>query len=100
MAGYVVADVRVTDEAGFAEFAAGVPASIEGHGGKYIIRGGDPELRQGDWAPPRFVVVEFDSADAARAWLDSDGVIVKSWGRGIRRRTLRGADCPPVTGHR
>ena len=67
MAGYVIADVRVTDEAGFADFAAGVPASIERHGGKYIIRGGDPEVRQGDWAPPRIVVVEFDNADAARA---------------------------------
>ena len=72
MAGYVVADVRVTDEAGFADFAAGVPASIERHGGKYIIRGGDPEVRQGDWAPPRFVVVEFDSVEAGRAWLDSE----------------------------
>ena len=72
MAGYVIADVRVTDEAGFADLAAGVPASIERHRGRYIIRGDDPEVRQGDWAPPRFVVVEFDSADAARAWLDSD----------------------------
>ncbi len=72
MAGYVIADVRVTDQAGFADFIAAVPASIEGHGGRYIIRGGDVEVRQGDWAPPRFVVVEFDSIEAARAWLDSD----------------------------
>ena len=72
MAGYMIADVRVTDEAGFADFAAGVPASIESHGGEYIIRGGDPEVRQGEWAPARFVVVEFDSIKAARAWLDSD----------------------------
>ncbi|MCY4615761.1 MAG: DUF1330 domain-containing protein [Chloroflexi bacterium] len=72
MAGYVIADVRVTDEAGFADFIARIPASIEAHGGRYIIRGGDVEVRQGDWAPPRFVVVEFDSIEAARAWLDSD----------------------------
>ena len=72
MAGYVIADVRVTDEAGFADFAAGVPASIERHRGRYIIRGGDIDVRQGDWAPPRFVVVEFDNTDAARAWLGSN----------------------------
>ena len=47
MARYVIADVRVTDEAGFADFAAGVPASIERHGGGYIIRGGDIDVRQG-----------------------------------------------------
>ena len=72
MAGYVIADVRVTDEALFAEFAAGVPASIEAHGGRYIIRGGDIEVFQGDWAPPRFVVVEFESAEAASGWLNSE----------------------------
>ncbi len=72
MAGYVIADVHVTDEVGFADFIASVPASIESHGGRYIIRGGDIEVRQGDWAPPRFVVVEFDSVEAARSWLDSD----------------------------
>ena len=72
MAGYVIADVRVTDEALFAEFAAGVPATIEAHGGRYIIRGGDIEVFQGDWAPPRFVVVEFESAEAASGWLNSE----------------------------
>ena len=73
MAGYVIADVRVTDEALFAEFAAGVPASIESHGGRYVIRGGDIEVIQGDWAPPRFVVVEFESLEAASGWLNSEG---------------------------
>ena len=27
---------------------------------------------QGDWAPPRFVVVEFESAEAASGWLNSE----------------------------
>ncbi len=72
MAGYVIADVRVTDEVGFADFIASIPASIEAYGGRYIIRGGDVEVRQGDWAPARFVVVEFDSIEVARSWLDSD----------------------------
>ncbi len=72
MSAYAIADVRVTDEALFAEFAAGVPATIEAHGGRYIIRGGDIEVIQGDWAPPRFVVVEFESAEAASGWLNSE----------------------------
>ena len=72
MAGYVIADVRVTDEALFADFAAGVPASIESHGGRYAIRGGDIEVVQGDWAPPRFVVVQFESVEQARGWLNSE----------------------------
>ena len=72
MAGYAIADVRVTDEALFAEFAARVPGSIEAHGGRYIIRGGETEVFQGDWAPPRFVVVEFDTLEQARSWLHSE----------------------------
>ena len=27
---------------------------------------------QGDWAPPRFVVVEFESVEQAQRWLGSD----------------------------
>ena len=44
VAGYVIADVRATDEASFADVAAGVPASIERHGGKHIIRGADGDV--------------------------------------------------------
>ncbi|MYD92948.1 MAG: DUF1330 domain-containing protein [Chloroflexi bacterium] len=71
MACYVIADINVTDPERFAAFIEAVPASVQTHGGKYLIRGGSLEVAQGDWTPGRLVVIEFASLDRARAWFDS-----------------------------
>ena len=71
MAGYVLIDSEVTDEALFAEFRGRVAATIEAHGGRYLVRGGATEVIEGEWMPDRIVVVEFDNVEQARAWLSS-----------------------------
>ena len=71
MAGYVIVHNEITDEPLFAEFRQRVAATIEAHGGRYLVRGGATEVIDGDWVPERIVVVEFDSVDQARAWLSS-----------------------------
>ena len=71
MAGYVIVHNEITDEPLFAEFRQRVAATIEAHGGRYLVRGGATEVIDGDWVPERIVVVEFDSVEQARAWLSS-----------------------------
>lgn len=71
MAGYVIADVEVEDAAGFQEYAALVPATIEKYGGKYVIRGGKTEVLEGDYQPRRLVVLEFATLERARDWYNS-----------------------------
>ena len=71
MPGYVIADVEITDAAAYEEYRHLVPATVEKYGGKYVVRGGAIETREGGWAPPRFVVIEFSSVDQARRWYDS-----------------------------
>ena len=71
MAAYVLVEVDVTDAALFQEYAKGVPATIAAHGGKYIVRGGAVETKEGGWAPKRVVVLEFPSMTQARKWYDS-----------------------------
>ena len=71
MAGYVIVHNEITDEPLFAEFRQRVAATIEAHGGRYLVRGGATEVIDGDWVPERIVVVEFDSVDQARTWLSS-----------------------------
>ena len=71
MAAYVLVEVDVTDAALFQEYAKGVPATIAAHGGKYIVRGGAVETKEGGWAPKRVVVLEFPSMAQARKWYDS-----------------------------
>ena len=72
MAAYVIADVQVTDPAGFDEYRKMVPASLEPYGGRFIVRGGQIETLEGDWQPRRLVVIQFDSLERARAWWASE----------------------------
>ncbi len=68
--GYVVAEVDVTDPSTFQKYADKAPGTIEQYGGHYVIRGGKFDSIEGD-APKRFVVIQFDSVEKAKAWEDS-----------------------------
>ena len=72
MSAYIVVEVDVKDPEGFADYRAMVPASLEGYGGKYLVRGGAVESLEGAWEPSRLVVIAFDSAEQAKRWWDSD----------------------------
>ena len=71
MAAYVIVEVNVTDPQLFAKYAKGVPASIAAYGGKYLVRGGAVDAKEGGWTPRRVVVLEFPSMAKARSWYDS-----------------------------
>ena len=71
MSAYVIADVNVTDPDLFAEYRRRVPATIEKYGGRFVVRGGAVETKEGGWSPSRVVVVEFPSIDQARKWYHS-----------------------------
>jgi uncharacterized protein (DUF1330 family) len=46
--------------------------SILAAGGKYVLRGGDAEVLEGEAPAGRTVVLEFPSRQAALAWYQSD----------------------------
>jgi uncharacterized protein (DUF1330 family) len=68
--GYVVAEVEVTDPATFQKYAEKVPGTIAASNGHYVIRGGKAVSIEGD-PPKRFVVIQFESVEKAKAWEDS-----------------------------
>ena len=72
MSAYVIAEVEVTDPGKFEEYRKLVPPTIEAFGGRYVVRGGAIHGREGDWRPKRIVVIEFDDAERAGAWHDSE----------------------------
>jgi uncharacterized protein (DUF1330 family) len=47
-------------------------AAVAAHGGRFLIRGGEPESLEGPGTPARVVVLEFPSRDAARAFYNSE----------------------------
>jgi uncharacterized protein (DUF1330 family) len=72
MPGYVIAELEITDPAGFEEYRKQVPATIQKYGGRYVVRGGAIQTLEGDWQPKRLVVLEFPSVEQARRWYDCE----------------------------
>ena len=72
MAGYIIVELEITDPKLFAKYRDLVPPIIEQYGGKYIVRGGDTEVFEGDWNPKRIVVLEFESVQRAKEFMDSE----------------------------
>jgi uncharacterized protein (DUF1330 family) len=72
MPAYVIADVQVTDPAGYEPYRPLAAASIARFGGRFVVRGSAADLLEGAPAPQRVVVIEFPDADTARRWYYSD----------------------------
>ena len=71
MTAYVIVDIEVTDPVGYEEYKKLAPAIIESFGGKYLARGGRTETLEGDWSPNRLVILQFESFEQAKKWIDS-----------------------------
>ena len=71
MKAYVIADINVNNPDLYAEYRRQVPATVEKHGGRFLVRGGVSETLEGSWHPTRVVVIEFPDMAAAKAWYNS-----------------------------
>ncbi len=72
MTAYVISEVEARDPAALDRYRSLAQASIAAHGGRYLVRGAAPQVLEGDWpGARRVVVVEFPTAEAARAWYAS-----------------------------
>lgn len=71
MPAYVVVEIAVHDAQTYERYKQLAPPSIMAYGGRYLVRGGATEALEGTWSPPRFVMLEFPSAERARAWWSS-----------------------------
>ena len=61
----------MTDPERFKKYQEAVPATIEKHGGKYMVRGCEVEPIEGDWKPKRMVVLEFPNMTTLKKWYNS-----------------------------
>jgi uncharacterized protein (DUF1330 family) len=71
MTAYVIATINVTDPEKYKNYMALSPAAITAAGGKFIVRGGNLKIMEGEWPRPRVVVVEYPTRAAAEAFYDS-----------------------------
>ena len=72
MSAYVVIEIIIKNPEGYKEYKRLAPPTIAAYGGKYLARGGKAENLEGDWQPNRIVILEFESVEKAKQWLDSE----------------------------
>jgi uncharacterized protein (DUF1330 family) len=71
MPAYVIVDVDVTDPERYEQYKAAVPATLAAADGRFLVRGGEVTILEGDWQPSRLVVLEFENLAAAERWYES-----------------------------
>lgn len=71
MRGYVVIDREIVNEEAYSDFAEQIAKAVAAHEGRFIVRSGESETIEGDWAPRGLVIMEFDSLETARGFIRS-----------------------------
>jgi uncharacterized protein (DUF1330 family) len=71
MPAYLISQIDIHDPAGYEEYRKLVGPALAKYGGKFIARGGRIDVLEGDWAPKRVVVCEFESIERAREFYES-----------------------------
>jgi uncharacterized protein (DUF1330 family) len=72
VAAYVIVDIDVTDPARYEEYKAQAEATVTAYDGRYVVRGGETRVLEGDWEPARVVVLEFPTMERALEWWSSE----------------------------
>ena len=71
MPAYVVVEIEITDPETYARYVQQVQPSLDAHGGRFVVRGGQAETLEGDWTPKRLAVLEFESVEKANQFYHS-----------------------------
>jgi len=68
--GYFFVEVGITDLVAYEAYRTAVPDIISAHGGRILVRGGDPQPLDGAVPHRRRVIVEFESRGSVKAFYD------------------------------
>ena len=71
MPAYVIVETNITDSERYEQYKAAASAAIAACGGRYLARGGELAVLEGDWQPSALVVLEFEDLATAKRWYDS-----------------------------
>jgi len=72
MPAYVIVETDISDPEQYERYKAASPGAVAAGGGRFVVRGGELAVLEGEWTPSRLVVLEFDDLDAAKRWYASE----------------------------
>ena len=67
----MIVETDIHDPEQYEEYKAASPAAVAGGGGRFVVRGGELAVLEGDWEPTRLVVLEFEDLEAVKRWYAS-----------------------------
>ncbi len=68
---YYVAEFQATDPEGIKSYSAQVESTFKPFSGRFVVRGGELDVKEGFGAQGRLVMIRFDSLTQAQAWYSS-----------------------------
>ena len=72
MPAYLIANIEIKDAEKIKKYLASTPEILKKYSGRFLVRGGQIWVAEGNWNPKRMVVVEFDSFEKAKEFCNSD----------------------------
>jgi uncharacterized protein (DUF1330 family) len=72
MPAYVIVETDIIDPEQYEKYKAASPDAVAAGGGRFIVRGGELTVLEGDWQPSRLVILEFEDLAAAQRWYESE----------------------------
>ena len=71
MSAFVLVEIDIHDMELYESYTLLTPATIAAYKGKFVVRGGEATVLEGDWKPQRIVILEFPSVEKANDWWHS-----------------------------
>jgi uncharacterized protein (DUF1330 family) len=71
MPAYLIVETDIHDPEQYERYKQASPGAVAAGGGRFLARGGELAVLEGDWHPERLVVLEFEDLDAAKRFYDS-----------------------------
>ncbi|AAU38027.1 DUF1330 domain-containing protein [[Mannheimia] succiniciproducens] len=68
---YYVAEFQPTDREGIKAYSAQVESTFKPYSGRFIVRGGEADVKEGFGVQGRLVIIKFDSLKQAQEWYNS-----------------------------
>jgi uncharacterized protein (DUF1330 family) len=72
MPAYVIVETDVHDPEQYEQYKAASPGAVAAGGGRFVARGGELAVLEGDWNPSRLVVLEFPDLETGKEWYATD----------------------------
>jgi uncharacterized protein (DUF1330 family) len=71
MPAYVIVETDINDPEQYEQYKQASPGAVAAEGGRFIVRGGEMAVLEGDWEPKRLVILEFPDLEAAKRFYAS-----------------------------